>query len=36
METIKGDDVESTQLDHSGSAKAEGATSIKLPKLSIP
>ena len=29
------DDAKSTKLDHSGSARAEGASSIKLPKLSI-
>ena len=33
---MKEDDTKSTGSDHSGSARAEGATSIKLPKLSIP
>ena len=34
METVKDEDAKSTKSD--GSAKAKGATSIKLPKLSIP
>ena len=36
METIEDDDRKSTKSDHSGSAKAKAATSIKFPKLSIP
>ena len=33
---MKEDDTKSTGSDHSVSTRAEGATSIKLPKLSIP